>query len=471
MITVDRVSPGRRRRREAGIVLIITTLALLFLVIPTVGLAIDGGVLYTIKAKLQTATDGAALAAARSLSREIDPLLQQTSATNTATKFFNANINNGWMGLTTPQIVVTFPPAPPKTTIVRIDSNVTAPTYFMRLFGISTITVRAAGAANRRDVNIMMVLDRSRSLDISGSCDDLREAAKSFVDAFVDGRDRIGMATFGTTYRVDFPPAFDFRSRAGTNLPTMINNIFCIGGTNAAAAYWQGYLQLNALNEPGTLNVILFFTDGQPNTLHMPALEVKSSSSCTNKSDKVGVITPAGSQVWGIFLPVEVNPPPAPNPDYRLNTANVNTSCSYASSYQNVPNDIVALTKIGAANEVDAFGNLLYGYKSVLRDGSGRIRINDAGTITNAGTNALDSAASRVRSLSATSNLNIVTYAIGLGGTGAAEDALMNRIANTTASAIYDSTKPTGTYVYAANAAALQQAFAQIAADILRLSL
>ena len=65
---------------ERGAVLLLTTLALLFIVIPMVGLAIDGGTLYAVKAKLQTATDGAALAAARSLSRGLSLSSQQSSA-------------------------------------------------------------------------------------------------------------------------------------------------------------------------------------------------------------------------------------------------------------------------------------------------------------------------------------------------------------------------------------------------------
>ena len=39
-----------------------------FVLIPLVGLAIDGTMMYSVKVKLQTAVDGAALAAAQSLS-------------------------------------------------------------------------------------------------------------------------------------------------------------------------------------------------------------------------------------------------------------------------------------------------------------------------------------------------------------------------------------------------------------------
>ena len=50
----------RRRRTQGGSVMFLAVLMLLFIVIPMVGLAIDASLLYTIKANLQTAADGAA---------------------------------------------------------------------------------------------------------------------------------------------------------------------------------------------------------------------------------------------------------------------------------------------------------------------------------------------------------------------------------------------------------------------------
>jgi len=279
------------------------------------------------------------------------------------------------------------------------------------------------------------------------------------------------MITFGTTYRVDFAMANDFKSRSGVNLPTMIDNISCIGVTNSAAAYWLGYQQLVAINEPGTLNVILFFTDGKPNTLHMPNLQIKSTSSCSNKSDRNGVLAPAGSQVWGIFKAIESQPPPAPNPDWVILSGTPGSSgCAYASNFASVTSDVVALTKTGSANEVDVNGNSLTGYKTPLyRDGSGRLAL-DATTLTNAGINALVNAADNARANSVSLGLDVVTFAIGLGGPGAAEDEMMRRVANTYDSPAYNSARPVGTYVYAEDASQLDQVFSQVASDVLRIS-
>jgi uncharacterized membrane protein len=81
----------RTHKRERGFVTLIWTCMMLFIIMPVVGLAIDAGVMYVIKSKLQTAVDGAALGAARSLSRGIDIPTQQTSATDTAKRYFHAN--------------------------------------------------------------------------------------------------------------------------------------------------------------------------------------------------------------------------------------------------------------------------------------------------------------------------------------------------------------------------------------------
>lgn len=451
------------RKKQKGFVLLFSGLMLTFIVIPTVGLAIDVGVIYAIKAKLQTAVDGAALAAARGLSRGLNLGAQESAARETAQRFFTANVHTGYMGLSNPASQIAFPAAPPKTKIIDVTAQADAPTYFMRLLGINSMRITALGSATRRDVNIVLVLDRSDSLDQSGSCTALKEAAKSFVNTFVDGRDRIGLITFGTSYRVDFTPSMNFQT-AGTNVITHINNINCAGWTNSAAAYWEGYQRLLAINEPGTLNVILFFTDGQPNTV-TARLEVIPGRCSGNTSDKTGVLAP-GNSGSGLYRIIAPNAPPVPDPDTTVITGA--SGCSFTSSPQNVESDL--RMKTGSSNEVDVNGNSFVGYKTPVNRSSGRIRINDQTTITNIGINALDNAAQRVRNESSGNGLEVVTYCIGLGGPGAAEDILLQRIANVTQSNIYDSSKPRGMYVYAENAAQLQMAFASLASDILRIS-
>lgn len=455
------------QKRKRGVVMLMFASLLIFIVIPIVGLAIDVGILYAIKAKLQTATDGACLAAARGLSRGLSLDAQKASATLTAERFFAANMPTSWMGLSAATPVVSFPAAPPKTTIVKIDSSVVAPTYFMRILGKYNVTLRANGAANRRDVNIMMVIDRSGSL--GADCPALRTAAISFVDSFVDGRDKLGLVTFGTTYRTDFALATDFKSRgAGGDLVSLINGINCVGGTNAGVSYWTAYQQLNITPEPGALNVILFFTDGIPTAVHHPAVPISGSSPCTDKSAKNAVVTTGGSNPWGLNLPLETNPPGSvPNPDWRA-AAN-SGGCYYAGGsapnyrFNSLSTDVPHL---GPSSGKDVNNINFTGWKA-LTTSSGNIS-RTATNINNMASNVLDNASQLVRTQSVASGLDVITFTIGL---GAVDEVLLKRVANTTDATNYNPAHPKGTYVFAANAAQLQQAFAQLASDILRLSM
>jgi hypothetical protein len=101
----------------------------------------------------------------------------------------------------------------------------------------------------------------------------------------------------------------------------------------------------------------------------------------------------------------------------------------------------------------------------------GKVRIDHAQTMENAGINASNHAARRIRNneTSATA-LNTIIYAIGLGGVGAAEDDFLNRVANTKESPEYDIARQEGLYVYAPTAADLGEAFARIAGEILRIA-
>ena len=94
-------------RNRKGVVLMIMACALMFIVIPAVGLAIDGAVVYSVRAMLQSATDAAAVSAVQAYSRGLSPTAQQDSARTTAQRYFRANINAAWVPLTAPDPTIT----------------------------------------------------------------------------------------------------------------------------------------------------------------------------------------------------------------------------------------------------------------------------------------------------------------------------------------------------------------------------
>jgi len=273
------------------------------LLIPSAGLSIDAALLYYTKARLQGAVDGAALGAARALSLGATTAAQQTAAQQNAVNWFYANFPSTLWGTSNTQmdqsmVQVFDDPNNPNLRNVTVSANTTVPTIFMRWFNMNSTLVAATGNASRRDAVIMMVLDRSGSMNSSGSCPDLRASAKLFTGQFSAGRDRIGLVTFSDGAYVASQPTTDFRTALGYDDGTSsgagaIDSINCAGGTGTANAISLGYNELYKVNLPGAFNVLFMETDGLPNTLTMNLWDsttntyaLDTGSGCTDKNGK-----------------------------------------------------------------------------------------------------------------------------------------------------------------------------------------
>src|SRR5579863_8284483 len=88
-----RVEKSGKGSRERGMAIIFYA-TMLFFVVGCVGLAVDVGTVYMIKARLSAATDAAALAAGRSVNLTLTLPQAQTNAVTTANQFFTANFPN-----------------------------------------------------------------------------------------------------------------------------------------------------------------------------------------------------------------------------------------------------------------------------------------------------------------------------------------------------------------------------------------
>ena len=141
-----------------------------------------------------------------------------------------------------------------------------APTMFMRLFGWDTVPVRAGAYAARRDVNVMVVIDRSASLKSVGAWDDVQQAAITFIEQFDNNRDRVGVVTFGTGANVDVPLATGFKTGDLAKNVILSQTVPNSASTNAPLGMWLAYSELLRINDPDALNAIVFFTDGQPSS-------------------------------------------------------------------------------------------------------------------------------------------------------------------------------------------------------------
>ena len=476
-----RYMPPRRRR---GIALLLFAM-MSIVIFPMLGLSIEAGLLFVVRTKLSAAGDAAALAAARSLSRGADLASQTTSAQTTATNYFNANFPTGFLLTNSSTITTTVSQSAANVRTVQTSITATLPVYFLQVLkGVGpSVTINTSSTATRRDSNVVLVMDRSGSLQASGSCAPMIAAASGFVNNFAEQRDYLGLVTFASSsYYMDYPIATNFKSST-PSLSSIINTITCVGGTGSAAGLWSGYTALAQLNQPGALNVIVFFTDGQPTAL-TGRFPIKASSPCGNHAPgpppgKLAVLTMTSSPSLYGLLNLSNGAVPIANDNV---VQSGDATCKFVTSGAGS-----VATDVASIPNPDYFGdNTNSGYASPVNLTITGTASTDAASIRNASINATDEAAKHIRNGNAITAVTptgpaaavgkslagTVIFSIGL-GTAASDppDAvLLKRIANDPGSSSYDSTKQAGLYIFCQTTSDLDDAFHRVAAEILRLS-
>ncbi len=253
-------------RRSKGLVIWLTVLALPFLLMLT-GLALDSGRSYLVKAKLYAALDAAGIAAARAVANGND------AARSAANKYFLANIPNNYLDSNPALGNVNF--STDAFGNISIDLNATAQlsNNFLNAFGFGDWGISAQAQTVRRPVDLVLVVDNTTSLKTGSAGDvtqDVIDRSKSFVKNFNQNFDRISVVKFA--FGAETPVRF--HSNRGHNrqdLITAINN-FTFGSyystqfTNASEGFYRALDGIRSVNNPATLKVIVFFTDGSPNT-------------------------------------------------------------------------------------------------------------------------------------------------------------------------------------------------------------
>jgi Mg-chelatase subunit ChlD len=516
----NRSTRSSSKKHERGASLILFTFLTVLVVIPMIGLAIDGSILFWTKAKLSAAVDAAALAAGRN---------PAGVAQTIATQYVNANFPTGWQGTTFssgPTAAVDFPQQ--STRRVTVNASVTVPAYFMGILGHKTSTVSAVAASSRRDANIILVLDRSGSMGGS-ACSTMKASAQTFVNYFTDGRDRLGLITFTAGANSDFPfppvanpvPVTDFQSRTPHNLNYYISQLVCGSNTNSAAALNLAYQEIqnlgpSAKSSNGALNVIVFFTDGQPNgvTATFPAKNAsddrydidpntgtpKSSVPATTAQCQTlgtnGFLTGVIAQWSGgavstgntVGLMQTKVPTTTASGCPGLSICNGNnvplisaTGCKFDTNGDGkyMRQDIAYIPA------TDSYGNSTIGYVTAPSDyvqtgpyaNSSNLRVDVPAAVVHASLNTADAQAQRIiKDLDTSGNklgFDTVVYVIGLGGAPDANvdfQTFLERVSNDPRSNIYDPSRPTGSFVFAPDYTQLAAAFQQVASQVLRLS-
>ncbi|WP_426072425.1 vWA domain-containing protein [Janthinobacterium sp. DSP2-3-3] len=252
-------------KRQGGQVLILVALSAVVL-IASVGLAVDSALGYFVKAKLNAAVDSASLAAARGVTAGNSEEEQRANARQSAKEFFDINYPDNFL-MSTPTlhpVSVTFDSGS-----VTIDVSATAslPVSLMGILGFKTLNVAASAQTIRKDLDMVLVMDTSRSLE--NNAEAVRAAGKSFLNKFNSTVDRVGLLHFASEAQIDIPirqveRGFDRSSM--TMKDGKIDQFAFVGGTNSSAGMFQARKQLNDIEQinRSSLRVIVFFSDGSP---------------------------------------------------------------------------------------------------------------------------------------------------------------------------------------------------------------
>ena len=247
---------------QKGVALIYVAVTLTAMLLFT-GLAVDGGRGYVVKAQLSKAVDGAALAAARELNSGSPNLKAQ--------QVFRANFPAGFLGTSSSTDPASDPNFYNLTTdpttgvnIVTINATAVLPTTFMGLANYTSMTVAATGQATRRMVDLSLILDVSSS--IGSKWPTVRDAARTFINAFDGAHDRLSLLTFSNGAAVIDPmPAT--RGFNKTQLESDVPQLLPGGSTLMVEGLYRGWDELRSVptGTQSSLRIIVLFTDGASN--------------------------------------------------------------------------------------------------------------------------------------------------------------------------------------------------------------
>jgi len=256
----------RRARGDTGTILVAFTLFILVL-LGFAALGIEGGRWFMVRAELSKSVDAASLAAARNITNPLPSVTPQSLALDYAAENFPV----GYLGTPTGGHTgaVQFTAQLIGNDKVQVDGTVSATAILSRVVNsdFNLIPTTSRGVAQKKEVEIMLVLDRSGSM--SGTpMSQLKTAARNFVNMFAatQDKDKMGMISFATTNTMDRTLGINYV----TAMNNAISNMSAVGATNPEDA-------LDKADGPGGFTdqsgypadrriqqFLIFFSDGRP---------------------------------------------------------------------------------------------------------------------------------------------------------------------------------------------------------------
>ncbi|MEM5290109.1 VWA domain-containing protein [Paraburkholderia sabiae] len=468
----------RAQKRQQGSVSILVALSLAAL-LGVAGLAIDAGMGYMIKARLDSAVDGALIAAGQAVTRGASQAEQISNATTAANAFFAANYPTGFLGstatLSAPSVKIDK-----GTVTIDLAAQASVPLTLMQIQGFKVLNVATTGEAIRRDLDLSFVIDVTSSMSDTTTQAAVRSGSTGFLNNFNTSTDRVSLMHFATGTVVDVPFKSDqTRGFDRTTMTTKINGYSFGGNTASVDAIWNAKYQLDhVITQPSSLRVIVFFSDGAPNSFAANFTKGATTTCATGgytivSSDSPPTSTSSNNNP-GAFNNMSVqnqqascHDPYADNVTSMPATYDVHAASDASSTLPITPASPIAGTLTrpvtssmpNVASSSSKLANMLIKYQNV----------------NNASRNLMEMMAAKARAE------GIYVFALGYGpslltktgaGSGEVGQDILKCIANVAdgPSRCYDSKQPVGVYCYAATINDIKPCYAQLASAILRIA-
>ncbi len=150
--------------------------------------------------------------------------------------------------------------------IVTVTATAILPTTFMRLGTYDEVTVTSTGEATRRMVDLSLVLDVSGSIGSAWGA--VRDASRTFVNAFSAAHDRVALITYSNHGRVidQMPASRGFaKAQVMADIPQNLPG----GSTAMVEGLYKGWDEVRSVpsGQQSGLRVIVLFTDGASNSV------------------------------------------------------------------------------------------------------------------------------------------------------------------------------------------------------------
>ena len=440
-----------KARQQSGQVIMIVAFSLVAL-IGAVGLAIDSGLGYLLKAKLNAAIDSASIAGARAVSNGSDQATQAANAKQAAREFFNANMPANYLGSS---VVLNDPVVTFNQGKVTIDTSATAsiPVSLTRVMGFKVLNVAASAQTIRKDLDMAFVVDTSGSL--SSQAAKVRSSAASFINKFSPTTDRLSLIHFSYGAVVDDPINLVSRGFNRTTMTNHINGYGFSGLTNSSEGIWLGRNELNRIAQinRSSMRVIVFFSDGSPNSF-ASYFTFKNPGNCSLPGTLITGDSASGSSLEGLWK-MDKQSQQLTGQCYQSDLTSSLTSTGMPAFYN-------------AHNSADREFAVVTNSPRVVTSKPSWVNVNRASR------NLVESIAEKAR----TEGIYIFTLGLGAqlqsntGPDNEKGENVLKCMANTTdaLARCRKSNQPTGLYCFAATEDQLSPCFSKLASEILRIT-